>query len=166
MNESKRSPAPNWRFLFEHPAHFLACGLGSGLSPVAPGTAGTLFAWLSYPWLRGRFSEAELLLFLLVAFVVGIYACEKTGRDLGVPDHGAMVWDEIVPFWLVLLLCPDEPGWQLTAFLAFRGFDIVKPPPIRQLDRRLKNGFGVMLDDLLAAFYTLLLLALLKALLD
>ena len=166
MNGSKRSPPPSWRFLFEHPAHFVACGLGSGLSPIAPGTAGTLFAWLSYPWLRGHFTETEFLQFLLVAFVIGIYACGKTGQDLGVADHGAMVWDEIVPFWLVLLLCPAGPWWELGAFLAFRAFDIVKPPPIRQLDRRLKNGLGVMLDDLLAAAYTLLVLALLKALLS
>ena len=166
MTESKNSHSPSWRFLFDHPAHFLACGLGSGLSPVAPGTAGTLFAWLSYPWLREHFGEIDFLEFLVVAFALGIYACEKTGRDLGVPDHGAMVWDEIVPFWLVLLLCPADPWWQFTAFVLFRAFDIVKPPPIRQLDRSLKNGFGVMLDDLMAAAYTLLVLALLKALLN
>ncbi len=156
---------PSLRFLLEHPAHFFACGLGSGLSPVAPGTAGTLFAWFTYPWLRSQFSEAGFLQFLLVAFLAGIYACDKTGRDLGVPDHGAMVWDEIVPFWLVLVLCPSDAWWQLGAFMLFRAFDIVKPPPIRQLDRSLKNGFGVMLDDLLAAAYTLLALALLRTLL-
>jgi len=166
MTDIKRSPPPSWRFLFEHPAHFVACGLGSGLSPVAPGTAGTLFAWLSYPWLRSQFSELDFLEFLLAAFLLGIYACGKTGRDLGVPDHGAMVWDEIVPFWLILLLCPPDQWWQFAAFLLFRGFDIIKPPPIRQLDRSLKNGLGVMLDDLLAAAYTLLVLALAKLLLD
>jgi len=165
MNDNQRTPAPSWRFLFEHPAHFLACGLGSGLSPIAPGTAGTLFAWLSYPWLRSHFGEPDFLAFLLAAFLLGIYACGKTGRDLGVPDHGAMVWDEIVPFWLILLLCPSGQWWQFFAFLLFRGFDIFKPPPIRNLDRSLKNGLGVMLDDLLAAIYTLLLLALAKALL-
>lgn len=157
--------SPSLRFLLEHPAHFLALGLGSGLSPFAPGTAGTLFAWFSYPWLRGQFDEAGFLWFLLVAFLLGIYACGKTGRDLGVPDHGAMVWDEIVPFWLILLLCPNDTSWQLTAFLLFRGFDIFKPPPIGALDRSMKNGLGVMADDVLAAGYALLVLALLKALL-
>lgn len=153
----------SWRFLLAHPAHFLALGLGSGMSPVAPGTVGTLFAWMSYPWLRSRFGDADFLLFLLAAFLVGIYACDRTGRDLGVPDHGAMVWDEIVPFWLVLLLCPPSESWQAAAFLLFRGFDIFKPPPIRSVDRSLKNGFGVMADDLLAAAYTLLALALARA---
>ena len=157
------SRAPSLRFLLEHPAHFFALGLGSGLSPIAPGTAGTLFAWLSYDWLRGQFSEMGFLLFLFAAFLAGIYACDKTGRDLGVPDHGAMVWDEIVPFWLILLLCPEGEWWQALAFALFRGFDIFKPPPIRALDRSLKNGLGVMADDALAAGYTLLVLALAKA---
>jgi len=164
MTDGERSASPSWRFLFEHPAHFFALGLGSGLSPVAPGTAGTLFAWFCYPWLRSQFSELGFLQFLLAAFLLGVYACDKTGRDLGVPDHGAMVWDEMLPFWLILLLCPADPWWQFAAFLLFRGFDIFKPPPIRRLDRSLKNGLGVMLDDLLAAAYTLLVLAIAKLL--
>ena len=166
MTDNKGPRPPSWRFVFEHPAHFIALGMGSGLSPVAPGTAGTLFAWLCYPWLRNQFGEMEFLEFLLAAFLVGIYACGKTGRDLGAPDHGAMVWDEIVAFWLILLFSPPGLWWQFAAFLLFRGFDIVKPPPIRSVDRSLKHGFGVMLDDLLAAAYTLLALALAKLLVD
>lgn len=161
----KRSTPPLWRFLFSHPAHLLACGLGSGLSPVASGTAGTLFAWALYPLLRPSFGETGFAVFLLLAFLVGVYACGKTGRDLGVADHGAMVWDEIVPFWLVLFLTPETWAWQLAAFLLFRLFDITKPPPARFIDRNIKNGFGVMADDVVAAIYALVTLALAKALL-
>ena len=159
-------PSPSWRFLCAHPAHLIACGFGSGLSPWAPGTAGTLFAWLSYGWLRPYFSDLGFAQLLLLALLLGIYVCDKTGRDLGVPDHGAMVWDEIVPFWAVLFVCPTGTGWALWAFLLFRFFDIVKPPPARNIDRALKNGFGVMADDVVAAAYTLLTLALYKVLLD
>ena len=91
---------------------------------------------------------------------------DATGRALGVADHGAMVWDEVVAFALVLVFTPDGWLWQAGAFLLFRLFDILKPPPIHYFDRRLKSGFGVMFDDLLAAFYTLLVLALIKLLTD
>jgi phosphatidylglycerophosphatase A len=155
---------PGLRFLLSHPAHLLACGLGSGLSPVVPGTAGTLFAWLSYPLIRPYYSDLGFAAFLLVAFVLGVFACERTGRTLGVADHGAIVWDEIVPFWLVLLLTPAGLLWQTTAFVLFRLFDIVKPPPARGIDTRMKTGLGVMLDDVVAAGYTLLCLAVLKQL--
>ena len=94
-----------------------------------------------------------------------MWACERTGRDLGVPDHGAMTWDEVTAFLLVLMLAPAGFAWQVLAFLAFRFFDILKPPPIRYLERAVKGGFGVMLDDLVAACYTLLLLAAVKQLL-
>jgi phosphatidylglycerophosphatase A len=155
-------PKPNLRFLFSHPAHFIACGLGSGLSPFAPGTAGTLAAWLMFPLLRPHFSEAGFLIFLAVAFIVGIFAAGRTGRDLGVADHGSIVWDEIVPFWLVLFMTPAGFLWQLAAFFWFRFFDVTKPQPARWIDGHVKNGFGVMLDDVVAAFYTLLVLALFK----
>lgn len=153
---------PNLRFLFSHPAHFIACGLGSGLSPFAPGTAGTLAAWLMFPLLRPHFSEAGFLVFLAVAFIVGIFTAGRTGRDLGVADHGSIVWDEIVPFWLVLFMTPAGFLWQLAAFFWFRFFDVTKPQPARWIDGHVKNGFGVMLDDVVAAFYTLLVLALFK----
>ena len=155
---------PPLRFLFAHPAHFIALGFGSGLSPVAPGTAGTLAAWLLYPLVQRNFSDAGFLAFLLAAFILGIFACGRAGRALGVVDHGAIVWDEIVPFWLVLLMTPDGWLWQLAAFIWFRFFDITKPQPARWVDDHMKHGFGVMLDDLVAAGYTLLVLALFKVL--
>ena len=107
-------------------------------------------------------SDFELLGFLLVCFIGGVLAAQRTGADLGVVDHGSIVWDEIVPFWLVLVFCPAGGLWQGTAFLLFRLFDIVKPQPARYFDEQVKNGFGVMTDDLVAAGYTVLVLAILQ----
>lgn len=150
---------PTVRFLFSHPAHFLACGFGSGLCPKGPGTAGTLAAWLLYPILQSLIPPSGFLIFLAGAFLLGIYAAGHTGRALGVSDHGSIVWDEMVPFWLVLFLTPPTLAWQGLAFGLFRLFDIVKPPPIRWADSHIKGGFGVMFDDVLAGAYTLLVLA-------
>lgn len=150
---------PDLRFLLSHPAHFIACGFGSGLSPFASGTVGTLFAWASFPLLHAFLTETELLIFLGLAFLFGIVACHRTGKALGVVDHGAIVWDEIVPFWAVLLLTPEGWMWQTAAFFLFRFFDIVKLPPAGYFDREVKNGFGVMCDDLFAALHTLLVIA-------
>lgn len=155
---------PSLRFLLAHPAHLLACGFGSGLSPRAPGTAGTLFAWATFPILRGWTTDIELLGLLAVCFAVGVPAVHKTGIDLGVVDHGSIVWDEVVPFWLVLVFCPAGWLWQCTAFALFRVFDIVKPQPARYLDENVKNGLGVMSDDLVAAGYTLFVLAVARTL--
>ncbi|MBA3998304.1 MAG: phosphatidylglycerophosphatase A [Candidatus Accumulibacter sp.] len=155
---AKASP-PSLSFLFAHPAHLVACGFGSGLSPFAPGTVGTLFAWASFPLLRPWMNDFELLGFLLICFVGGVLAAHRTGADLGVVDHGSIVWDEIVPFWLVLVFCPAGWLWQTAAFFLFRFFDIVKPQPARYFDERVKNGFGVMADDVIAAGYTILVLA-------
>lgn len=160
---------PTARFMLAHPAHLLAQGFGSGLSPLMPGTMGTLFAWLSFNVLTVRwpavFTPLNWLLVIAAGFVIGIWACGKTGRDLGVADHGSMVWDEIVAFWLVLVLVmPASFGTQVWAFLWFRFFDMVKPAPIGYFDRRFKGGFGVMWDDILAAFYTLLVFALWRSL--
>ncbi len=157
---------PTVRFAFSHPAHFIALGCGAGLSPWAPGTAGTLLAFPLW-WLFGGsvvVADDPLLLLAVLAllFGLGVWACGVTGRNLGVSDHGAMCWDEVVAFLLVLALVPEDPWWQAAAFLLFRAFDVVKPPPIRQLEMRLKGGFGVMFDDILAAGYTLLVLALVK----
>jgi len=157
---------PTARFMFAHPARILALGFGSGLSPILPGTVGTLYAWLIYvvlaPWISGPI----WLLIAAVGFVIGIWACARTARDLGVADHGAMVWDEMVAFWIVLaFVTPTTLAGQFAAFLWFRFFDMVKPAPIRYYDRTLKGfgvrgGYGVMVDDILAAFYTLLVFAL------
>ena len=161
MAESPRT-APSLRFLLAHPAHFLALGCGSGLAPKAPGTFGTLFAWLSFNLFHPQFSDFTLLWAFAGAYLLGIWVIDKTGKALGDPDHGSIVWDEIVPFWLVLLMTPAGWLWQLTAFALFRFFDITKPQPARWFDEYVKNGFGVMADDLIAAGYTLLMLALLK----
>ncbi|OWW22612.1 phosphatidylglycerophosphatase A [Noviherbaspirillum denitrificans] len=160
---------PNARFMLSHPAHLLAQGFGSGLSPVVPGTMGTLFAWLVFATLSvrwpGFFTQANWAIIIAAGFVVGIWACHKTGRDMGIADHGSMVWDEVIAFWIVLLvLMPASFSTQFWAFLWFRFFDMVKPAPINYFDRRFKGGFGVMFDDLVAAFYTLLLFALWRTL--
>jgi phosphatidylglycerophosphatase A len=137
-----RLPPPPLKFLFSHPAHFIACGLGSGLSPFAPGTAGTAFAWLTFPLLQLAYpNDASLALFLLFMFGFGVWCAHLTGKHLGVVDHGAIVWDEIVPFWGVLMFLP----------------------PANWFDARVKNGFGVMMDDAIAAAYTVLTLAVIKA---
>jgi len=138
-----------------HPAHFLAFGFGSGLSPYAPGTAGTLVAFPLYFLLAHLVSQTALIIILLLAFVAGVWFCDKTGKALGVSDHGGIVWDEIIAFMLVLLFVPQTLFWFGAAFGLFRLFDIWKPFPIRYFDNTIKNGFGVMFDDLLAAIYVL-----------
>jgi phosphatidylglycerophosphatase A len=176
-----KAPPPSLRFLFAHPAHFIACGLGSGLSFLAPGTAGTAFAWATYPLLRLAYpGDANFAVFLALMFVFGIWCIHVTGRHLGVTDHGAIVWDEIVPFWAVLMFVPPAlvesahgvylslagALWQTAAFALFRLFDILKPQPARFFDQQVKNGFGVMMDDVVAAAYTVLSLALTKTALE
>ena len=157
---------PSWRFLWRHPAHFIAFGGGVGLAPVAPGTFGTLLALPLYSLIAPRLAPYEYLLVVAALFALGIWACEVTGRAIGVPDHGGMVWDEVVAFMLVLFFIPATLFWQAAAFLLFRVFDILKPPPIRYYERTFKNGFGVMLDDVVAAFYTLVVFAVARAILD
>ncbi|MDY0072811.1 MAG: phosphatidylglycerophosphatase A [Thauera sp.] len=149
---------PDFRLLLSHPAHFISLGFGSGLSPRAPGTAGTLLGWLLYPLLRAPFDQTGFLLLLVTLFVLGVFCAGHTGRALGVSDHGGIVWDEMVAIWLVLLFTPATLAWQAAAVVLFRFFDIVKPPPVRWADRRLGGGFGVMADDIIAAGYSLLLL--------
>ncbi len=157
---------PSWRFVLEHPAHFIAFGGGVGLVPWAPGTFGTLLGFPVF-WLFARYLDPlGFAAACVVLFLVGVWSCGVTGRHIGVPDHHGMIWDETTAFVLVLWFVPAAAPWQASAFLLFRLFDIAKPPPIRHYDRTLSGGFGVMFDDLLAAFYTLLVLAAAKALLD
>lgn len=160
---------PSARFMFGHAAHWVALGFGSGLSRIMPGTTGTLFAWLSFTVFSRWLSPADWGVVIVVGYLIGVWACGKTADHMGVHDHGSMVWDEIIAFWLVLLvLSPAQFSTQVWAFIWFRFFDMVKPPPIRFVDQNLKgagwggfkDGFGVMFDDILAAFYTLLLFAL------
>lgn len=163
---AKVSPPPAG-FLLAHPAHLIACGFGSGLAPWVPGTFGTLFAWATYPFLRDLLpEEGAFAVFLLLAFMLGVTSCQIAGRNLGVADHGAIVWDEIVPFWAILLMTPASWLWQLAAFLWFRFYDIVKPPPARHFDEKVKNGLGVMTDDVIAAAYTVFTLALFKRIIE
>ena len=152
---------PTSAFAYSHPAHMLALGFGAGLSPLAPGTVGTLVAWP----VGALVAPPYLALATAPLFAIGVWACSVTGRHLGVADHRAMVWDEMVAFWLVLALVPRELAWQAAGFALFRLFDIAKPPPIRAFEQRFHGGFGVMFDDLLAAAYTLVVLALVKRLL-
>ncbi len=159
---------PTARFMLAHPARVIALGFGTGLSPFAPGTVGTLLGFPVYriasAWLA-PYGPLGMLAFIAVAFVLGVWACGRTGHDLGIADHSGMNWDEIVAFQLVLMLTPPDWQWQTFAFFGFRFFDVVKPPPVRQVDARLKGGLGVMADDILAAFYTLLAMAVCKAVL-
>ncbi|HAW14807.1 MAG TPA: phosphatidylglycerophosphatase A, partial [Cellvibrionales bacterium] len=139
-------------FLISHPAHFFGLGLGSGLTGFAPGTFGTLAAiplWL-------LMAEQLLLIqcvIIIVASVIGIYFCGKTASDLGSHDHGAIVWDEFVGFWLTMLFAPAGLIWLLAGFGLFRLFDIVKPWPIKLLDQKVHGGFGIMIDDVLAGLF-------------
>lgn len=159
-------PRIDWRFVASRPAHLIACGFGAGLYAAAPGTAGTLVAlplyWLlSSPLAAGN--GAGFILLVAVCFAVGVWACSVTGRALGNSDHGAMVWDEITAFLLVLFFTPDSLTWLIAAFILFRLFDVMKPWPIRYFERTFTGGFGVMFDDMLAAFYTLICLALMRS---
>jgi phosphatidylglycerophosphatase A len=156
---------PGAGFLLSHPAHFIALGFGTGLSPLAPGTVGTLLAFPLYAVLAGWLSPELLAGAIVGLFAIGVWACGRTGRDLDAADHGGMNWDEIVAFLAVLLFTPPGLVWQALAFVAFRFFDVAKPPPIRHVDRTVKGGLGVMLDDAIAAFYALLVLAAVKRLL-
>lgn len=155
---------PSVGFLLRHPAHFVALGFGTGMSPLLPGALGTLAAFPLYALLARWFEPPGVAVAIAALFGVGVWACGRTGRDLGVPDHGAMTFDEIVAFLMVLLLAPAGLGWQALAFVSFRFFDMAKPPPIRYLERTVKGGLGVMFDDAVAAFYTLLVLAVAKRL--
>lgn len=140
-------------------ARWFALGFGSGLAPVAPGTVGTLWAWVAWLALLAPLGGLAQLLAILGGLAIGPWACRRTADDLGVQDHGAIVWDEIVAFWIVLAILPASLAWQAAGFVLFRLLDALKPPPIGWLDRRVRGGLGVMLDDLAAAFGTLLILA-------
>jgi phosphatidylglycerophosphatase A len=153
---------PDWAFLRQHPAHLLAFGFGSGLARKAPGTWGTLVAYPLFFLLHALgMGSLGLTLLCLPLFVLGVWVCQVTGDALGVHDYGGIVWDEVVAMLLVLAYAPASwAGW-LLAFVLFRLFDILKPWPISWFDRRVHGGFGVMLDDIIAALFALLVQALL-----
>ncbi|KAA0876302.1 phosphatidylglycerophosphatase A family protein [Nitrincola tapanii] len=151
-----KTPASVWR----NPIHFVAFGFGSGAVPKAPGTFGTLAALL--PW----FFLASLPLWayawvLLLSFAIGVWLCQRTSDDIGVHDHGGIVWDEFVGLWITLMAVPMQWHWVLLGFVLFRLFDIWKLWPIRQLDARVGGGFGIMIDDVIAGVYAAVILQLL-----
>ncbi len=158
-----RARQPTWRFLREHPLHMIALGFGAGMPRTAPGSWGTLFAWGSFVMLDRWLTDAGWLAVIGLALALGPLAAQRAGIRLGA-DSGHIVIDEIAAFWIVLVMLPDATAapllQQAIAFLLFRMLDIAKPPPIRALDARFKSGVGVMADDLVAAFYTLLVIAL------
>ena len=161
---------PDTAFLLSHPAHVIALGFGAGLSPVAPGTCGTLWAWITFLVLQQWLDAGQLGELVALSLPLGWWACSVTARHLRSPDPSCIVWDEIACFWIVLwVLMPA--GWlaQLCAFLVFRFFDMAKPGPMGWADRRFKGtgwrgGFGIMVDDAVAAFCTLVVLALWRTL--
>ncbi len=160
---------PSWRFMRGHPARWIALGFGSGLAPKAPGTVGTLWAWAAFVVLDGWLAGWPWAAVLLVGLALGIWACARTATELAAADPGAIVWDEVLAFWLVLwLVMPSGFIGQVAAFLLFRFFDAVKPGPVGWADRLFKNasgwrqGWGIIFDDLVAALCTLLVIALLR----
>jgi phosphatidylglycerophosphatase A len=161
---------PTAAFMLRHPARWLALGFGSGLSPKAPGTVGTLWGWLSFLVLSRWLDDAGWAVAIVLALLLGLWACTRTAQHLGLADPGAIVWDEVVAFWVVLWLLTPASWWnQLLAFVVFRYFDAAKPGPVGWADQRFKlragqpigwrQGFGILCDDLVAAGCTLLLLA-------
>lgn len=162
--------------MLSHPAHALALGFGSGLSPKAPGTVGTLWAWVSFLVFDRWLDDAGWGLVIAASTLIGWWACTRTARQLGTADPGAIVWDEVIAFWLILWLVMPT-GWvgQLAAFAIFRLFDAAKPGPVAWADRLFKRprrqgagigwaqGFGILFDDLVAALCTLMLIALWRA---
>jgi len=150
------TPASVWR----NPVHLLAFGFGSGAAPVAPGTFGTLAAVGIYLLLPGM-SVTVYCAFLLLTFLFGVWLCGKTAEDIGVHDHGGIVWDEFVGYWLTMLLAPPGWLWIVVGFVLFRLFDVLKPWPIGWLDKKVGGGFGIMIDDVLAGLMALVCLQLL-----
>jgi phosphatidylglycerophosphatase A len=151
--DTTTSRVPDARFLFSHPAHLIALGFGSGLAPFAPGTWGTLLSWALCALLMLVVPPVAIAFAAIPLFFVGVWACGRTGRDLGVCDHGAMVWDEIVAFMPLAAIASAAWWLQAVAFVLFRIFDVWKPYPIALVERNVKGGMGVMVDDAMAAAY-------------
>lgn len=161
MQETKQDPRQKINLL--NPIHFCAVGFGSGLISPAPGTWGSFVATILGGILLQFISPIFFLLLTALCFVVGCYLCQKTADDMEVHDHGSIVWDEFVGIFIVLALLPVvNVLWCTIGFLIFRFFDIWKPYPIRYFDHKLKNGFGIMIDDVIAAIYSVLLISILS----
>jgi len=147
------------RTVLTDPVHFLAFGFGIGLAPFAPGTFGSIPGLILF-WLTLDFGLHVQLSIAVAMALIGIWICGESARRIGVHDHGGIVWDEIVGMYVTLFLAPISVVGFVLAFVLFRIMDIVKPWPIRDLDHSMQGGLGIMLDDLLAALYAALLLAL------
>lgn len=144
--------AINQRISLFNPVHLLAVGLGSGLSPIMPGTMGTLMAMPIWYYLLSGLTTLIYWIVIVVAFVIGIYLCQKTADDMECHDPGSIVWDEFVGVWIVLFFIPTlNWQWVLIAFITFRIFDMWKVWPISWFDKNIKGGLGIMLDDVIAA---------------
>jgi phosphatidylglycerophosphatase A len=172
MNSSSESPAlrapikPNAAFMLSHPAHAIALGFGSGLAPKAPGTVGSLWGWASWLLIQQYVSLPGQAALIAAGLLVGWWACTVTAFNMGTSDPGSIVWDEVIAIWLIFcLLAPSSFTEQLVAFVLFRFYDAVKPGPVSWADQLFKGfgwrgGFGIIWDDLVAAFCTLLSIAL------
>jgi len=168
---------PSLQFMLAHPAHLIALGFGSGLPRRAPGTVGTMWAWVAFLVMERWLSPATIGWVILASLPIGWWACTVTARHMGIADPGSIVWDEVVAFWLILwLLMPAGLVAQAIAFGLFRYFDAAKPGPVGWADRLFKQrdaspgamrwtaaGFGILFDDLVAAFCTLLVIAFWRA---
>lgn len=159
VSRRHRTVWPSFKWTIGNPARFLMFGLGSGLLRPGSGTWGTLAAWFIWLLVAPYLSNTVIGCSLVISFLFGCWACGVVGKSLGAHDHVGIVWDEFVAFWLVLWLVPSTFLWQLVGFGLFRYFDIAKPPPIKQLDAKIGGGMGVMVDDIVAAAYTLLVVA-------
>lgn len=150
----------NPKAILTNPVHCLAFGFGSGLAPKAPGTFGTVVAVPLYLLLM-NLSLWPYLAVVVLSFVLGVYLCGKTAEDLAVHDHPGIVWDEIVGFWIAMIAAPQGWLWIVLGFALFRLFDIWKPWPIKFFDQKVESGLGIMLDDVLAGIYALVIIQLL-----
>lgn len=150
---------PSFKELLSNPHHLFAFGFGSGLAPKAPGTFGTLAA-IPFFLVLQNLSWPIYLSWLLVTFALGVMWCDRSSKALGVHDHGGIVWDEFVGFWITMFMAPAGWVWILIGFVLFRFFDVLKPWPINWLDKKVHGGFGIMIDDVLAGIYALIVLQL------
>lgn len=157
---------PTAKFMLSHPAHCIALGLGSGLANKAPGTVGSLWGWVSWLVIQNYFSLPAQAALIVMGLLLGWWACTVTAQNMGVSDPGAIVWDEVIAIWVIFFLVMPTGFWgQLSAFVLFRFFDIAKPGPVGWADQLFKGfgwrgGWGIIWDDLVAAFCTLLTIAL------
>ena len=159
----KQTVNPTFKQLLRSPTLMLAFGFGSGLSPKAPGTMGTLAA-IPLWWLLAQLPLASYLMVVLVSAIIGIYICGAAAKTLGVHDHGGIVWDEFVGFWIAMAALPVAWTSVILGFVLFRLFDILKPWPISWLDKKVSGGFGIMIDDVIAGLAAAGIIALLGGL--